>query len=301
MPIVLPDLGLVAAVIALLIIAGALWVADRLVSYIAPNVPVIGSWLKRTISGWLNDARNSVLKAAGSTLDGAVHLFNWAGDVFERPFNAIVSTFADVTSWIERTVTVTIPRIYDRITADVSAAEARVTVRMDDLFNRAERDTAAAKAAAIVTAEAYAHNIYTDIDTWGKTAVHDAWPDSGQDIAALRKTLGGDFPWLNDLAGALGGLGAAGLLGALIRSMATSQAVVRLADECVVPNCRNLSQFGRDLQGLIGEAPQAAMLAWMTFLVADPSGWAKDTADIGGPVARGVTDATARLFGRPAP
>ena len=366
MPILLPDLGLVTAVIALLIIAGALWVLQQTIGRAFSYVPVIGSWVSSHLDSALNDARNAVLKAAGSTWDGAVHLFNWAGDVFERPFNALVSTFADVTNWIERTATVTIPAVYNRIVAETSRVLADAYNRAETLFRTAERDITAAEAAvtakafawyndargyaarltadaedlalsevraaeriaaaataalaaevradvtalvrdivaaelraeqvAISTADGYARVLYTDLDGFGTQALQRVWPDAEQDIGALRQALGGSFPNINELLGALGGLGAAGLLGALIRSLAGTSALTQLATDCIVPNCRNLSQFGRDLQGLIGDVPAAAMLAWMIFLVTDPAGWAQDTYDLGGPVSRTVTTAAADLF-----
>lgn len=138
--------------------------------------------------------------------------------------------------------------------------------------------------------------IYTDLETWGDKAVSEAWPDAQGDINALRGTLGADFPWLNDLLGALGGLGAAGLAGALIRSMATSHALTRLADDCIVPQCRNLGGLSNDLGNLLSDASTAAMLAWLIFGVADPAGWARETADVAGPIASGLATTAGHLF-----
>lgn len=367
MPLVLPDLGLIAGVLALLIIAGALWVLSRVLGTAFGYVPVVGGWIKSHLDSALNDARNAVLKAAGSTWDTAVHLFNWAGDLLAKPLDALVLGFSDVATWCSHMARVTIPAVYDKITAQVSAALADAYGRAESLYHAAERDitaaeavaiaraetwyhdaerditaaeaaaekfadagiraaeaaaaaavarlaaevtaadtalqrditaaAAAAQATAISTAEGYARVIYTDIDNWGTQALDRVWPDADQAIDGLRQALGGGFPDVQDLLGALGGLGAAGLLGALIRSLAGTAALTQLAEDCIVPNCRNLSQFGRDLQGLLGDVPAAAMLAWFIFLVADPSGWAADTYAAGEAVATAATTAARDLLG----
>jgi hypothetical protein len=96
------------------------------------------------------------------------------------------------------------------------------------------------------------------------------------DLQALRDVLGADFPWLNDLAGLMAGAGTAGLLGALIRSMATSQAVTKLATDCIVPNCRNLSGLGSLLSELSGLLEGDIIFALLAAAVTDPAGAARD-------------------------
>lgn len=125
---------------------------------------------------------------------------------------------------------------------------------------------ATVRAYALDLSRGVSAGIYTDLETWGNQAVARAWPDAGNEIDALRRAAGADFPWLNDLAGVLGGAGTAGLLGALIRSMATSQALTRLATDCVLPSCRNLSGLSgllHELEALIGGGLLFELLAEM--------------------------------------
>jgi hypothetical protein len=226
---------------------------------------------------------------------------------------------AGLVSAAERDLSAAIAAVSHAESAGLSAAELALTAGISSTAATAYRDLAGlagstdadiARLAADITAEGQAvaagaqaalaavqGGIYTDLETWGDRAVSQAWPDALQDIQSLRNTLGEDFPWLADLAGALAGAGAAGLLGALIRSIAGTQAIVRLADDCIVPNCRNLSGLGNDLAELAGLAATAAMLAWGVFLVTDPAGWAQDTYDLGGPVVTDITNGAARLFG----
>lgn len=193
------------------------------------------------------------------------------------------------------------------LAADIHSAEVFAADGIDALASSTQAAVnalAAELATGVATAEHLASvnlgaavgGIYTDLETWGDQAVAEAWPDVTGDINALRGTLGADFPWLNDLLGALGGLGAAGLLGALIRSQASAQAITRLATDCVVPQCRNLGGLSNDLGELLSTASTAAMLAWLIFGVVDPSGWAQDTGRVAAPIASGLADAAAKLF-----
>ena len=191
--------------------------------------------------------------------------------------------------------------IWNDASAAIASAESTAIAHADGLFNAAESDiqnvAAGAAAALSSTAAGIAGSIYTDLDNVASGALAGAWPDAAGDIGALRNVLGGDFPDIQALLPWLAGAGAAGLSGVLFRSLAGTAAITRLADDCIVPNCRNLSQFGQDLQGLIGDIPAAAMLAWFIFLVTDPAGWAADTEAVASGVADTATTAARTLLG----
>jgi hypothetical protein len=389
MPALALDLGALAAFLFLLLIAAALWVLIRIIEGSFGKAPVIGSWISRDIGGWLNDARNATLKAAGATWGFAVHLFDWVGRFFVTMFKAIGGTFAAFGETVWHIATVQIPavenraagyamKLYDQANAyvvavehtvesDILRVEVAVTAKAVSLFQSAlayaqaglatlrsdvtaglaaveataandvlnastvlsadiaaaER-TAAADVAAlaattaaglaqagrditagVATAEAVAAArldavrgvIYTDLDTWGTDALKVAWPDASGDIAALRLALGADFPDIAGLLDALAGAGALGLIGTLIRSMATSQAITKLATDCIVPNCRNLSGFGKDLQELLGVVSGASFLAWLVFTIAEPAAAARDTETVIHGLVDGTVTAARDLFG----
>lgn len=388
MPEILPELGALSALVALLIIAAGLWVLQGLIRNSLGRLPVVGGWINRNIDAALNDARNTVLRGAGATWGIARQLFRWMIAFAKNPMAQILFFAAEAYQFASKVRNVWLPSLEIRVLTDASnlfhsaesralslyrsaenyasvltaralitalgwftAAENRAVSLFDTAttaaaraFARAETDAAnlvanassalkadilaaenmavadinaldrsvqsavntlsadisagvaAAETLAAVNLHAAVGAIYTDLDTWGKTAIADAWPDAQRDIGALRNTLGGDFPWLNDLLGALGGLGAAGLLGSLIQSVAGAQAVTRLAADCVVPQCRNLGGLGSELANLLGTASTAAMLAWLIFAVTDPAGWAAETMAVAAPVATGTADAATRLF-----
>lgn len=385
----LPDLGALAAAALLLLIAAALWVLIRLIDGSLGKAPLIGGWITREIGGWLNDARNAILRAASASWGAAVKLFDWSIALERVVFGSVLRFALEVSFTIDHIVRTWGPRLlhlaigqavhyYRLAEADLRNGERILRTALDTAIRTAEaialreyrvvrgyafelvrgaelearslvraaeltaanalarasttlhRDIAAAEAAAAaatravevtlskdvgmlqretatavraaevlaaVRLAAVRKGIYTDLTTWGDLAVSEVWPEVDGDIQALRRVLGNDFPWLRDLTGALGGLGAAGLLGSLIRSMAGAEAITKLATDCIVPNCRNLSQFGEDLQNLLGIAGDAAMLAWVIFMITDPSGWAADMERFAvQPAAATIADA-AHLFG----
>jgi len=314
------------------------WLQDILTKpliYLGEFCSASWKWLQTLFTQTIPDAENRALNYAAGLVDkaeaDASHLFT----VAERDTAAAVTAAesradtlyykaetyaAGLVRAAESALSADIARAEQSAAAAVSALGHSLTTAISSVASAADNDLASlagqtntdvgrlasdivsevqrAEAIAATNLAAVQSGIYTDLTTWGDQAIADAWPNAAGDIAALRQSLGGDFPWLNDLAGALGGLGVAGLAGALIRSLAGVNAITNLATDCIVPNCRNLSQFGADLQDLLGVASEAALLAWLIFLVADPQGWAQDMATVAAPVAAATTAATAALLGQ---
>lgn len=178
----------------------------------------------------------------------------------------------------------------------LAAETATITGRLaNDIIQEAE----SVAAVAAVNLAAVRAGLYTDLDTWGTQAVADAWPDAVHDLEALRQTLGADFPWLNELLPALAGAGALGLLGALTRSMAAANVITNLADDCIIPTCRNLSQLGNVLSELGSLAGDAALVAWLIFCVTDPNAAAQDMFDVAFEPLSEVVSSVSHLFGGP--
>jgi len=198
----------------------------------------------------------------------------------------------------EHALTSAISSVASAATSDIASLATSVNGSIGQLARdivASEQALAASSAAALAAVQS---GIYIDLETWGDEAVDDVWPTAEQDIASLGNTIGADFPWLKDLLPALAGAGATGLLGALVRALAGAEAITNLADDCIIPNCRNLSQFGNDLANLLGDVSLAAFLAWLAFGVADPGGWAADMNDAALPLGQGLVNLGASVLGR---
>jgi hypothetical protein len=289
--------------------------ASRLYDVTLPNLE---SRVATDASNWVSSAETYALGLANSATSYALGLVTRAltttAGWITTAENDAVALFdraaADITSGViaaETDAANLVTNASTTLSADIHSAE----VFAQDATNALASSTqgavnvlAAELAAGVATAEHLASvnlgaavgGIYTDLDTWGRQAIAEAWPDVTGDIGALRQTLGADFPWLNDLLGALGGVGAAGLLRTLVQSQAAAQAVTRLATDCVVPQCRNLGGLSHDLGDLLSTASTAAMLAWLIFAVTDPAGWAAETESVAGPLGSELAGAAARLF-----
>jgi hypothetical protein len=183
------------------------------------------------------------------------------------------------------------------VVSDIGRLEAGTTAALHQLESDVISRVASAESLAFSQVQALQQGIVTDLETTGEAALQLAWPDAIPDIGALRQALGADFPDIQALLGLLAGAGTAGLLHALITSLAGTQALTKLATDCIVPNCRNLGGLGNFLNQLFADATDLALIAWLIEGVANPTGWARDTDAILGPVAADTTAAIRSLVG----
>lgn len=180
---------------------------------------------------------------------------------------------------------------------EVSGLAASTQAAVNQLASDITSGLASAEALAYSQVTALGRGIVTDLEQTGEVALQLAWPDAIPDIEALRQALGADFPDIQGLLRLLEGAGAAGLLHALVTSLAGTAAVTRLATECIVPNCRNLGGLGSFLQSLFADATDVALFAWLAEGVADPGRWAADTDAVLGSIATDTASAARTLLG----
>lgn len=158
--------------------------------------------------------------------------------------------------------------------------------------------TAAGLTAAIAQAEttavtAAATAITTDIEH----VTHAVWIDLDDAVSAAVGVAATDFPditaWLRDISTTA----ATDIAGVTALSVATAGTLARYLEQCGMPNCRNLSKFGRDLQDLFRLFEGGTFLAVLAEMIADPEGAARDVESVVGPIASGVADTARSLLG----
>lgn len=183
------------------------------------------------------------------------------------------------------------------ITGAIGTSEGFAT----DLFQTAEADIAA----ALSTAEGYADSIaatlggisatdidqaisgalagiYTDVDAAIDGAITAAGTGDIDIVAGLRaipRVIPLDIAGLATLAGA------------------TTLALTRYLSECGIPNCNNLSQYGKDLQNLLGLVGDASFVALLVELIHHPSEAAQTVHDTFGGAIDAGTGLTRELLG----
>lgn len=117
------------------------------------------------------------------------------------------------------------------------------------------------------------------------------------DVGSLVGVLATDFPDVGQLVRSIDLTKVGELSGALVGTMTMVRALTRLAEDCTVPNCRNLSQYGRELKSLLNMVEDAAFLAFIVALIEDPQGAATFVIDTFGPVVDGTTTLVREMAG----
>lgn len=117
------------------------------------------------------------------------------------------------------------------------------------------------------------------------------------DVGSLVGTLATDFPDVSSLLRSIDLTKVTDIAGAIAGTMALARALARLSEDCTVPNCRNLSQYGRELQALLSLVGDASFLALLVELIHDPGAGAATVRDLFGPIADGATSLARDMVG----
>lgn len=169
------------------------------------------------------------------------------------------------------------------LAATVTATEADLAAKLAAYADRAAHDAAAAATAALGAATVTDmaglwQGIITDVDSALDVAGQD-FTDVRDALQSIPRTIGADVPATIAAVGAL------------------SLPLLRLARECTMPNCRNLSGLGNLLADLFSAGTDAALVAMLAELVHDPAGAAHDIAATLGPIANDTVELAKTLVG----
>ena len=156
------------------------------------------------------------------------------------------------------------------VDAFAHAAYTATLGKIADALRTAEHYADAAAHAAETAAVATVETAVTDITT----AV---WPDVVAGIEGAIDAAGDGFTDIVDALRDIDLAKVADLAGVAALTGTMSLALTRYLRECGMPNCRNLSGLGRDLQALFGMVEDAAFLALCADMVHDPAGAARAT------------------------
>lgn len=177
------------------------------------------------------------------------------------------------------------------VSSAITTADAYAT----SLFNRVETDLAN----GIATAQTYTQTalagvagvITTDIDNAISGAISGIWADVDTATQAAIGVIGTDLP---DIAAGLKAIPRAipaDIAGVSALTGATAWALSRYLEECGIPNCRNLSAVGRDLQDLFAIVGDASFLTFLLALIRDPGNAAATIDDaFGDAVSTGISE-----------
>lgn len=183
------------------------------------------------------------------------------------------------------------------ITGAIGTSEGFAT----DLFRTAEADIAA----ALSTAEGYTDSIAatlggisaTDIDQAITGALAGIYTDIDQAIDGAISAAGtGDIDIVAGLR-AIPRVVPVDIAGLAVLTGTSVLALTRYLGECGIPTCNNLSQYGKDLQALLGLVGDASFVALLVELIHHPSKAAQTVHDTFGGAIDAGTGLTRELLG----
>lgn len=182
----------------------------------------------------------------------------------ENDITASAATVHNFAAAIAGDVETDARNLFSQSVAFTTNAVAAVDAKATALFNQAERDAISAANTATSTAiRAIESEVTHDITP--------IWNATAQAVAGAISTAGTDF---SDAIGYIKSLDLSkplDLAGTLAATLAIATTLTKLADDCIMPQCRNLSQVGRDLQALFGIVEDGLLFAFLAELIKDPA------------------------------
>lgn len=258
------------------------------------------------------------------------HAIAYAASLYRLAIAATVAAEARVTgliSYVQAHIAAYALSLYRSALVLLAAAEARLAALIsyvqiavvhyaDFLYSQAVALVAAAEARALAHALSLYHSAVALVESRYRAAIAYADAAIGAAITALQqhehvligKALAAVWPRVianvdsaiavadKDFADAIADLKAIGravptdAAGAIAGTALGIAALVKLAEDCVMPNCRNLSKYGRDIQSLFGVVEGAMLIGLLAECAHDPAGVADEARSVLSPVLTGAGD-----------
>lgn len=217
-----------------------------------------------TVAGVL---RRDVADTAAQTLEDAIT----AAERAVAPTAAsLTAAEAELSAEIARSLDQSVHYASTLVGTAVGEVQANLTAAEAELSD----GIAAARADAVRVAEAFAGAAAAAVP---KALDHDVagtmagvWGDVTGAVARAQdaaKGMEGALPGLLGIIPDVAPLGIAAAIGALSHALAGT---MEATADCTIPNCRNLSQFGRDLSGLLDDLIDGGLIALFIALGTDP-------------------------------
>lgn len=291
---------------------GAFWIAntlvqhvwDELVARIESAVTAAERYAAREVAT-ARHALAAAITAARSYAHGLVATLHHTLDVAihdTRLYAAHLVTSAihgagGVLSTLERYADNVVHAARVDLTKSINAAEAAAAAGVAKAIGYTDTQVGKAIHTAETTAVTAAGVLVTDLDHAAAAAVGAVWPGVIGAVDELSDVLGSDLADIGQAVRAIPRAVPTDLAAALAGVTALAIPAVRYMRDCGVPNCRNLSAVGRELQGLFGLVEGVAFLGVLGELVHDPAGAARMVQDDLGGIVDDTASAARQLLG----
>jgi hypothetical protein len=275
---------------ALVVIYGALVRAQAWTERRVHAEAIRASGQAFSVLHWAQAAiRGEAVRASGQ----AFAVLHWAQHAVAAERVRASGQANSVLHWAQAAIAGEAVRASGQANSVLNYARSRIDAEADTRFaqdqaGKVYADTVSTRAAARSSARLSAE---------AALAVHPTYGAITDDLAQAADEAGAGLPDLKAVL-ALVPTTAPDTLPAAVGDLAKVNRVMsRALADCVVPNCRNLSKYGRDLHGL-GEALGAAgLLAFLAYAVTHPVEAARDTERVAGGLVDGVVHEAENLLG----
>lgn len=166
--------------------------------------------------------------------------------------------------------------------------------RADQQFRQAEADAQALAKQAQQQATRVAQQ---NADRQASAPWRTQWAEITAGVTAVLTQLAGDHPDLARQLRVIVAAEPATLTEAEAAAAAAVPPMLTALQECVIPDCQDLSQLRASLHDLADIAMFAALLAWLVQMVTDPRRWAEETYAVLGPVVDAELSAVKAVLG----
>lgn len=182
--------------------------------------------------------------------------------------------------------------------ANLVKAEASNRARSDQwVLGQARAIGAAGRTYADTVSTRAAARATTKLSTDGADAFAPAWQGVRSDLEAAAAVFGVGQPAITSLIKQLPVTMPAGLPGAEAATGKALRVLTKTMEDCVAPNCRDTSKFGKDLQKLFALAEGAAFLAFLAYIIKDPDNAVRETFDVMDDITHTTIDGIRNLVG----
>ena len=258
---------------ALDLITRALTRAETYVNNKVRSEAVRASGQAYAVLHWAQAAvRGEAVRASGQIFS----VLHWAQGAIAKERVRAAGQALSVLKWAQDAVAAERVRASGQANSVLDYARGRVDAEaatrfQQDQLGRVYADTVSTREAARATAQ---------LSTQEALAVHPSYRAINDDLAQAKHEAGTGLPDLAAVMALVPALAPTTAPQAMGDMATVTRVLTRALADCVVPNCRNLSKYGRDLQGLFGLVEGAALLAFIAEIIRDPEGAARITVDV---------------------
>lgn len=198
---------------------------------------------------------------------------------------------------LQRYVDTQLAKLLATLTASIAAVDAFAHAAYNDTIGRITTAVRQLEADITVAAQQAVHDAVTDVETTVAAGISVVWPDVVAGVEGAIDGAAGGFDWIRDELAKLDLSKVTDLAGLAALSGISAAVLTRYLRECGMPNCRNLSGLGRDLQALLSLVEGVEMFGWIRELISNPEGAAHDLADEMSGLVNGTVSSARTLFG----